>query len=341
MKQYLLGVSNLIRKENMMTTVAILGANGRLSNMTARTFQNAGYRVVAVTRNGKAKGLPADVEHRNADALDRQALIRATAGADIIFNGLNPLYPDWRRKVIPMGENVMAAARAHGSQHIFAGNLYNYGRSIPATIVDDTPFEDSTRKGAIRNRVEELFAREAASSNVRTIVLRAGDFYGGGVPGSWFDLMLASRLGKGRFTYPGSLDLVHSWAYLPDLARAFVALADRRDETSSYEAFLFHGHAMTGHDMKTHMEAAIGEELAIASVPWPLLRLGGLFSPMLREVIEMKYLWDRPHTLDGGKLEMLIGAEPHTRPQAAVAAALRDLGLLRTGGGSYPVAEAA
>ncbi len=324
-----------------MTSVAILGANGRLSNMTARAFQNAGYRVVAVTRNGKAKGLPADVEHRAADALDRQALIRATAGADIIFNGLNPLYPEWRQKVIPMGENVMAAARAHGSQHIFAGNVYNYGRSIPATVVDDTPFEDSTRKGAIRNRLEEMFAREAASSNVRTIVLRAGDFYGGGVPGSWFDLMIAAKLNKGRFTYPGPMDIVHSWAYLPDLARAFVALAEHQDETSNYEAFLFHGHAMNGHDMMAHVEAAVGDELAVATVPWPLLRLAGLVSPMLREVVEMKYLWDLPHALDGRKLEMLTGAEPHTRPGVAVAAALRDLGLLRTGGGSYPVAETA
>jgi len=324
-----------------MTTIAILGANGRLANMTGRAFQHAGYHVVAVTRNGNAKDLPADVEQRAADALDRQALIRATKGADIIFNGLNPLYPEWHKKVMPMGENVMAAARCHGAVHIFAGNIYNYGRSIPVTVDDSTPFEDSTRKGAIRNRVEELFAREAAASNIRTIVLRAGDFYGGSVPGSWFDLIVIARLKKGRFTYPGPMDIVHSWAYLPDLAKAFVALADRRHELSGYENFLFAGHAMTGHEFKAHIEAATGQELKDATMPWPLLRLGGLFSPMLREVIEMKYLWDRPHRLDGSKLEMLIGTVPHTRPQAAIAAALREIGIAPASGDAALAARTA
>ena len=32
------------------------------------------------------------------------------------------------------------------------------------------------------------------------------------------------------------------------------------------------------------------------------MRVIGLFSPLVREVIEMRYLWDTPHRIDGSAL---------------------------------------
>lgn len=310
-----------------MPRIVILGANGRLANISARAFQTAGYEVVAVTRSGRAEGLPAGIVQRAADALDRQDLIRATEGADLIFNGLNPPYPAWRKRVMPMGENVIAAARMHGAVHLFPGNVYNFGHGIPARIDDDTPFEGSTAKGAIRIALERHFEDQARRHKVQTIILRAGDFYGGTRPGTWFDLVIGARIEKGRFTYPGPLDVVHSWAYLPDLADAFVALAARRKELSEFETFLFEGHALTGDEMLRHCISALGHTLTVSGVPWPLLRLGGIVVPMWREVCEMAYLWEKPHRIDGRKLEKRIGSVPRTDPGIAVSRALADMGI--------------
>lgn len=310
-----------------MTRIAVLGANGRLSNMAAKAFHAAGHEVIAVTRSGNAKGLPVDVQHRAADALDRQSLIQATEGADILFNGLNPLYTAWSKQVMPMGENVMAAAKHHGAVHLFPGNVYNYGHAIPSTVLDGTGFEGSTRKGAIRIQLEKLFEEQATRNGVRTVILRAGDFYGGALTGSWFDLVIAAKIGKRSFTYPGPMDSIHSWAYLPDLAATFVSLSDHLDALSDFETFLFHGHTMTGSDLMGYCEAAVGHGLNSAGIPWPLLRMGGLVMPMWREISEMAYLWTAPHQLDGEKLQSLIGRVPHTEQRIAVAAALADLGL--------------
>ena len=310
-----------------MQTIAILGANGRLSNAAARAFHRWGYRVVAVSRSGNATGLPQDVEQRAADAMDRAALIDATRGADFIFNGLNPLYTQWKKLVLPMGENVMAAARAHGSVHLFPGNVYNYGHAIAPHVSDAEPQRAETRKGAIRIRLEELFEHEARVAGVKTVILRAGDFYGGPVTGSWFDLVIASKIAKGVFTYPGTRDVPHSWAYLPDLAEAFVRLAGKSDTLETFSSFLFPGHTMTGEELLRHCEKAVGMPLKTAGVPWPMLRLGGLIVPMLREVSEMAYLWKMPHSLDGTALEAAIGSVPCTNPQAAVTAALTDFGI--------------
>jgi nucleoside-diphosphate-sugar epimerase len=317
-----------------MQTVAVLGAKGRLSSAAARAYQAAGYRVIAITRSGRADWLDADIEQRAADAMKKDALIRATQGADFIFNGLNPLYTQWKERVIPMGENVMAAAKAHGAVHLFPGNVYNYGHAIPPLVTDDTPLDADTGKGQIRVRLEALFENAAAREAVKTVVLRAGDFYGGPVPGSWFDLVIAKRIGKGVFTYPGAGQVPHSWAYLPDLAQGFVRLAGKAADLPAHSRFLFPGHTLTGDEMQRHCEAAVGRPLKRAGVPWPLLRLGGLVVPMLREINEMAYLWRVPHRLDGTSLEAVIGPVPHTQPDIAVSQALDDLGIgaVREGG---------
>ena len=58
-----------------------------------------------------------------------------------------------------------------------------------------------------------------------------------------------------------------------------------------------------------------------------LVRAAGLFSPMMRHVCEMSYLWRLPHSLDGDKLQALLGTVLHTNAGSAVSAALSDLGL--------------
>jgi nucleoside-diphosphate-sugar epimerase len=174
-----------------MTKIAVLGARGRLGRVVAKAFLDAGYEVRAVTRDGKLPAEFSGAEAVVADALDRQSLIRATQGADIVFNGLNPIYSDWST-VLPMAENVMAACHANRALHLFPGTVYNFGSPMPAVITEETPQRPTTEKGRIRVAMEELFRREAAAGRVRTVLLRAGDFFGGKGTGSWFDLVVAS-----------------------------------------------------------------------------------------------------------------------------------------------------
>jgi nucleoside-diphosphate-sugar epimerase len=310
----------------MPLTIAILGARGRLGHAVAEAALAAGHRVIAVTRDGRLPRGLERAEPRAADALDRLQLTAATAGADVIFNGLNPLYPDWAKMCPVLADNVVAAAKTNGAFHLFAGNVYNYGREIPDVTGPDTPVHGSTKKGAIRIAMDERFRRAAETEGVATTTLRAGDFYGGG-DGVWFDMIIAAGLRKGKFTWPGRTDIAHSFAYVPDLARAFVALAERHGDLTGFTVFTFEGHTLSGAEMQAHAEAAVGRPLKRASFPWIAIRAGGLVVPMWREIAEMAYLWFTPHGLDGSKLEAFLGALPATPPAEAVARAIAGLSV--------------
>jgi hypothetical protein len=210
------------------------------------------------------------------------------------------------------------------------GNVYNFGSSMPALLEPGTPQRADTAKGRLRMQMEAEMQQRAAQG-LRSVVLRAGDFFGGG-HGAWLDKVVLASLARRKLVYPGPLDVSHAWAYLPDLARAFVAVASRTD-LPPFTPLHFAGHTLTGAQLLAALERAAAKLGIVPAagwrhggLPWALLRAGGIVVPMWRELAEMEYLWRVPHALDGRALLTIVGPLPATPLDAALRHALQDLG---------------
>jgi nucleoside-diphosphate-sugar epimerase len=310
----------------MSMRVLVLGAAGRLGRTAAQAFRDAGWSVASLVRPGSATRAPADTEVVEVDALDHAAVVEAARGADVVLHALNPSYTDWSRRALPLAYSAITAAETTGATLLFPGNLYNYGSPLPPVIDENTSMRPSSRKGRLRVAIEERMA-EAAERGVRIIILRAGDFYGGG-RGSWLDLVLAKEIGRGRLSYPGPLDVVHEWAYLPDVAAALPRLAAIRQTLSPLASFGFPGHAVTGREFTSAIAAAMRSKLQVDRMSWWLIHVLRPIVPLCRELSEIAYLWNEPHRIDGSKLEAAIGDIPRTPLDVAVACALEDLGAI-------------
>lgn len=312
-----------------MPTISILGANGRLSRTVAKAFLAAGWHVKAISRSGAPMIELAGAEFVAADALDQGATIKACEGTHVVFNGLNPIYTEWDAKAMPMARNALAAAKASKATMLFPGNVYGFGAGMPLDLKESTPEVPTTSKGKIRIEMEALFRTAAERDGVQIIILRAGDFFGGTEPGTWLDLGMATKLAKGVFTHPGNPDRMHAFAYLPDLADAFVLAAQQRDRLPRFETIHFEGHNVTTRDLQRATEQALGHPLKSATMPWTFIRLAGLIWPMGREIARMAYLWDVPHRLKSEKFHQLLGDTPHTPLTEAMKKALEDQGLIQ------------
>ena len=310
----------------MSARVLVLGAAGRLGHAAARAFRDAGWNVASLVRPGSAARAPADTEVVEVHALDHAAVGAAARAADVVLHALNPSYTDWPRLALPLAYSAITAAETTGATLLFAGNLYNYGSPLPPVIDENTPMRPSSRKGQLRVAIEDRMA-EAAERGARIVILRAGDFYGGG-RGSWLDLVLAKEIGRGRLTYPGPLDLLHEWAYLPDLASTLPRLAAIRETLPPLTSFGFPGHAVTGREFTSAIAAATGSKLQINRMTWWLIHALRPIVPLCRELSEIAYLWNQSHRIDGSKLEAAIGDIPRTPLDVAVARALEDLGAV-------------
>jgi hypothetical protein len=74
-------------------------------------------------------------------------------------------------------------------------------------------------------------------------------------------------------------------------------------------------------------------------MPWPLIRMAGLFVPMLRELARMSYLWREPHRLASRRLSEAVGRVPATPIVEALEATLGEPGF--AGGHAKPAAMVA
>ncbi|TCV85838.1 NAD(P)H-binding protein [Sulfurirhabdus autotrophica] len=306
-------------------SVLIFGANGRFGTMATHAFAKAGWQVRAQVRRTQVSW-PKEVEPVQIDAMQVDALCRTAQGMDVIVNALNPPYTQWERFARPLAANALAAAKASGALLMFPGNVYNFGKSLPAELHLDTPQIGNNSKARVRIDIEQQL-RAAAASGVNSVVVRAGDFFGGEGRGSWFDLVITKSLGKGKLVYPGPMDVPHTWAYLPDLAETFVRLANLRAHLHGVNCLHFAGHALTGAELHLAMESASGRTLRLTSLPWGIIRLAAPFSPMVRAMLEMRYLWQRPHIMEDSALRAQLGDVPNTPFTQALTEALTALNL--------------
>ena len=316
-------------------TVLVLGTNGRFGAAAVQSFAAAGWRVLAQARRAPTAPLPPGAVVIDTSLADTEALARRAAGARVVVHAVNPVYTRWDAELLPLARQGMAVAERLGARFMLPGNVYNFGAGMPARLLEDTPQRPTTRKGRQRCQIEdELQAR--AAQGLASVVIRAGDFYGAG-SGSWLDQAIVKDLRSGKLVYPGPLDVPHAWAYLPDLARAFVAVA-ARDDAPPFQRLHFAGHTLTGHQLLAAIDTAAAElglrpaaGFRWGAMPWGLIRTIGVVYPLWRELARMSYLWRVPHALDGAALRDTVGELPVTPVPVALREALLALGIGQTG----------
>jgi nucleoside-diphosphate-sugar epimerase len=315
----------------------VIGVTGGIGGEVARALRLRGWQVRGLVRD-PAQALRRAVGAGNinlvaGDAMREADVITAALGARIIFHGANPPgYKNWRGLAIPMLRNSIMAARASGARLIFPGNVYNFGPDAGAVITEDSPQNPLTRKGRIRVEMETMLAA-AVPDGVRSMIIRAGDFFGPRQPASWFkNAMVKPGRPLRAVVYPGVPNAGHAWAYLPDLAATIARLADIETTLPSFERLHFGGHWLPrGIEIAEAVARVAGKpDLPIRPFPWALLYVGAPFSTFMREALEMRYLWQVPLRLDNTKLRSKIGEETHTPLDTAIEETLRAIGCLPT-----------
>lgn len=310
-------------------TALVLGATGGVGGAVARRLAAGGWRVRALHRDPARVAMGADgLEWVRGDAMVPADVTAAAAGASLIVHAVNPPgYRGWDRLVLPMLDAGIAAAKAVDARLLLPGNVYVYGRDAGPNPGDDAPQTPRTAKGRIRIAME----RRLREADIRSLIVRAGDFFGPNTTAnSWFSSALVSP-GKPvrRVLDPGTPGIGHQWAYLPDVAETMVRLAEREADLPRAAAFSMDGHwDPDGRQMVAAIVRAAGGKVPVRRFPWLLLPLAAPFWPLAREIGEMRYLWCEPLRMDNAGLLAFLGAEPHTPLDRAVRETLVGLRCL-------------
>ncbi len=310
-------------------TALVIGITGSFGREAAGALLRHGWQVQALHRDPSAAAssskLPNSVQWLKGDAMHSSDVVEAARGTELIVHAANPPnYRNWRGLALPMLDNTIAAARSSNARILMPATIYNFGANAPTVVTETSPQIPTSRKGQVRVEME-LKLQKASLEGVRSIVVRAGDFFGPGAGNSWLTRgMIMSRDRARSVYYPGPRDVGHAWAYLPDLAETMTRLIACGRPMSAYEVFHFRGHWFEhGVEMAEGACRALSiSKHRIKPFPWWAVKLGSPFVNACREMLEMRYLWQISLQLDNSKLRALIGAETHTPLEEALAATL-------------------
>jgi nucleoside-diphosphate-sugar epimerase len=237
------------------------------------------------------------------------------SGADVIVNGWNPAYPDWAAQLPELTARVIDVAQASGATVILAGNVYVFGSAAPEALGPDTPHAADNPLGRLRIDMEAAYR----AAGIPVITLRCGDFLDTEASGNWFDRIMAPSLAKGVLTYPGNAEIDHAWAFLPDVARAAVMLADRRHALPRYADIAFPGYTLSGRQMAALAAHVLGRPVRVKAMNWLPLQIARPFWKLAAPLLEMRYLWNKPHHLSRHGIDAVLPDFRPTDPADALA----------------------
>jgi nucleoside-diphosphate-sugar epimerase len=259
-----------------------------------------------VNRSGKA-ALPGEVELVSGDATDTVFARRASEGASVVYQCLNPPYSQWPELFPPLQAGVLEGAASARARLVSMENLYIYGSPEGNQMTEDMPYAAHTRKGKVRAKMAEDLLAAHKSGKVRVAIGRASDFYGPRVLLSAMgDRVFPQALQGKAVQVLGNPDMPHTYTYVPDIGKALVLLGER-DEALGQAWHIPSAETVTTRQFLEMVFDETGYEFKIQSVPKLLLQAMGFFNADLREVSEMLYEFEEPFVLDASKFDTAFG----------------------------------
>lgn len=299
-----------------MDLQVIVGA-GPVGRATARLLADRGDRVRIISRRGAGPDHPG-IERVAADAGDPDRLVEATAGAAVVYNCVNPAYHRWATDWPPIAAALLTAAERHGAVLATVSNLYGYG-PVDAPMTEQTPIRPAGVKGQVRARMWQDALAAHRAGRIRTTEVRGSDYLGADAQTIFTLLVVPKVLAGRRALVPADLAAPHSWTYVGDVARTLVAAAaDERAWGRAWHVPSQPPESIRGLADRL-VELAGVRPARLATMPAPVLWLGGLFDPTVRELRETAYQFRRPFVLDSSAATAAFGIEP-----TPLAAALRE-----------------
>ncbi len=302
---------------------ALLGATGAIGENIAAELRKRGegYRAVGRDRASLERTFGSDplaeIAVWNPD--DASSVRAALRGADAVVYLVGVPYNHFELHPVLMRQTLDAAIAESVGQMLLVGTVYPYGRAQQTPAREDHPHEPHTFKGKMRKQQEDLLLEADAAGKIRGTVLRLPDFYGPRVKNSFLDGVFNAGAKGGTANLIAPIDRPHQFVYVPDVGPVVLDLL-RHPEAHGRWWHLAGDGTASMQEIVAMVGQLAGKPIKTRAAGLGMLRVIGLFQPIMRELVEMNYLLTDPFIMDDTRFARSAGqCEDDTtrrRPQA-------------------------
>lgn len=303
----------------------ILGSGGAIGIPLARELKKHTNKIRLVSRNPK-KVNETD-ELYPMDVSDLTQIDKAIAGSEVVYVviGFEYKLSVWQYTWPRFLKEVIHACKAHNARLVFFDNVYMYDKSSIPFMTETSPVHAPSKKGEVRQQLHEMLMNEAEKSSLTTLIARSADFYGPDNKNSALNMMVVDNLLKGKKAQAfGDINKIHTYTYTPDAAKATALLGNTMDAYNQV------WHVPTTKEKLTNLQwihliaNALKVDAKIQTVPVWLIKILGLFIPIMKEFPEMIYQYEQDYVFDSTKFEKRFGITA-TAPEEGISVLIENL----------------
>jgi len=290
----------------------ILGSGGAIGKELAKALTQYTHDIRLVSRNPKKVNMEDTL--LRADLLNPEEVQKAVKGSEVVYVTVGFPYKTktWQAHWPVFISNVIEACIREKCRMVFFDNIYMYDPDHLDGMTEETPIRPVSNKGKVRAEVAQMIMKQVESGKLTALIARSADFYGPGIKNtSVLTETVLSPLSSGKTaSWMGSLDCKHSYTYTPDAGIATAMLGNTSD------AFNQVWHLPTAPDPMTGREwiGAIANQLRVTPksriLSRSMLRMLGVFIPVMREMMEMLYQYDRDYVFSSRKFDQRFDFTP-------------------------------
>lgn len=283
----------------------ILGSGGAIGKELAKALLTYTEDIRLVSRH--PKNVNTGDELFPADLTNPQETFRAVEGSEIAYLtvGLPYDYKVWEAKWPVIMINVLDACERYGTKLVFFDNMYMYDPNHLDPMTEDTPVNPISKKGKLRAKLVDMIFERVEKESLQALIARSADFYGPSIEDTSIltEMVFNPLADSQKADWLGSTRYKHSFTYTPDAGRATALLGNTPDAYNQVWHLPTALNPPTGKEWIQMVAREMGTEPRYRSVPKFLVRIIGWFSPVMREMVEMMYQYDRDYVFDSSKFE--------------------------------------
>jgi nucleoside-diphosphate-sugar epimerase len=289
----------------------ILGAGGAIGIELAKALTAYTTDIRLVSRNPKQVNLSDEIFA--ADLTIREDVFKAILGSAIVYVTVGFAYNTkvWQRFWLPFMQNVIDACIQHQSKLVFFDNVYAIGGDNVKHITEESPISPCSKKGEIRAEVDKLILDAIEKRNLNAIIARSADFFSEVKSNSMVMTLIYDNLLKGKKAqWLGDAKKIHSISYTPDLAKGTAMLGNTPDAYNQIWNLPTDSEKITGEGWVNLFAKEMNASNKYQTLPNWLLIVLGLFVPIMKELPEMNYQYDRDYFFDSSKFNKRFNYNP-------------------------------
>ena len=187
-----------------------------------------------------------------------------------------------------------------------------YDLNYLSGMTEETPVNPPSRKGEIRAEVSKMIMDAVEQEKISALIARSADFYGPGISKtSILTETVFSPLSKGKkASWLSSDKFKHSFTYTPDAGRATALLGNSEDAYNQVWHLPTASNPLTGKEWIEAIATEIGVEPKYNVAGKFIVRALGLFIPIMKELPEMMYQYDRDYVFNSDKFGEHFNLKP-------------------------------